>query len=92
MAVLIPTAFLARAVWLGAQFQPVERQVIQSTPLTEMALTFAGLADEVHGGLTQASCSRVTGQYPKGTKIRNVRQLTLVSAEEMADVAPAMGI
>jgi len=92
MAVLIPTDFSARVVWLGAQFQPVERLVIQSVPLTEMALSFAGLEGEVHGGLTRASCSRVTAQYPKGTKIRNVRQLTIVSAEEMAAVAQAMGL
>ena len=92
MAVLIPTDFSARVVWLGAQFQPVERLVIQSVPLTEMALSFAGLEGEVHGGLTRASCSRVTAQYPKGTTIRNVRQLTIVSAEEMADVAQAMGL
>ena len=92
MAVLIPTGFSARVVWLGAQFQPVERLVIQSVPLTEMALGFAGLKGEVHGGLTRASCSRVTAQYPKGTTIRNVRQLTIVSAEEMADVAQAMGL
>ena len=92
MAVLIPTEFSARVVWLGAQFKPVERQVIHSVPLTEMALSFAGLEGEVHGGLTRASCSRVTAQYPKGTRIRNVRQLTIVSAEEMAEVAQVMGL
>lgn len=92
MPALIPTEFKARAVWLGAQFRPVERLVIQSEPLAEMRLGFAGLDGEVHGGLTRLSCSRVTAQYPKGTEIRNVRQLTVVSAEEMAEVAAAMGL
>lgn len=92
MPALIPTAFKARVVWLGAQFQPVERLVIQSTPLARMKLGFAGLEGEVHAGLTRPSCSRVTAQYPKGTEIRNVRQLTIVSAEEMAAVAAEMGL
>lgn len=92
MPVLIPTAFKARVVWLGAQFQPVERKVIHSTPLDELRLSFAGPEGEVHGGLTRPSCSRVTAQYPKGTEIRNVRQLTIVSAEEMAEVAAKMGL
>lgn len=92
MPALIPTPFKARVVWLGAQFRPVEQQVIQSEPLTEMRLGFVGLDGEVHAGLTRPSCSRVTAQYPKGTEIRNVRQLTIVSAEEMADVASGMGL
>lgn len=92
MPVLIPTDFKARVVWLGAQFRPVERLVIHSEPLREMRLGFSGLEGEVHAGLTRPSCSRVTAQYPKGTEIRNVRQLTVVSAEEMAEVAEAMGL
>ena len=92
MPVLIPTALKARIVWMGAQFRPVERLVIQSEPVPEMVLGFAGLEGEVHAGLTRPSCSRVTAQYPKGTEIRNVRQLTVVSAEEMAEVAAGMGL
>lgn len=92
MPALIPTQFKARVTWLGAQFRPVERLVIQSEPVAEMPLTFAGMAGEIHAGLTRPSCSRVTAQYPKGTEIRNVRQLTVVSAEEMAEVAAGMGL
>ncbi|HMS96004.1 MAG TPA: sulfurase [Tabrizicola sp.] len=92
MPVLIPTNFRARVVWLGAQFRPVERLVIQSEAVAAMPLGFAGLEGEVHAGLTRPSCSRVTAQYPKGTEIRNVRQLTVVSAEEMAEVAAGMGL
>lgn len=92
MAALIPTDYTARVVWLGAQFRPVERLVIQGTSVQEMPLTFAGMAGEIHAGLTRPSCSRVTAQYPKGTEIRNVRQLTIVSAEEMAEVAADLGI
>jgi MOSC domain-containing protein YiiM len=57
-----------------------------------MRLTFAGYEGEVHAGLTRPSCSRVMGQYPKGTPIANTRQLSLVSAEEMAEVARELGL
>ncbi|MCX7288430.1 MAG: MOSC domain-containing protein [Rhodobacterales bacterium] len=92
MPALIPTAQTARVVWLGYQPVPVEKLVITSKPLAEMQLTFAGLEGEVHAGLTRPSCSRVTRQHPKGTEIRNVRQLCVVSAEEMDEVARDMGI
>jgi MOSC domain-containing protein YiiM len=92
MAALIPTDYTARVVWLGYQPVPVEKLVITARPLTEMPLTFAGFAGEVHAGETRPSCSRVTKQHPKNTTIRNVRQLCVVSAEEMAEVAAQMGL
>lgn len=90
MPALLPTTYTARVVWLGYQPVPVEKLVITAAPLSEMALSFAGYAGEIHAGLTRPSCSRVTRQYPKGTEIRNVRQLCIVSAEEMADIAETM--
>lgn len=92
MPALIPTDHKARVVWLGYQPVPVDRLVITSAPLTEMPLSFAGYAGEVHAGLTRPSCSRVLKQHPKGSEIRNVRQLCVVSAEEMAEVAADMGL
>jgi hypothetical protein len=92
MPALIPTDLTARIVWLGAQPEPVEQLVIRSSPLTEMALGFAGYAGESHAGLTRPSCSRVLKQHPRDTVIRNVRQLSVVSAEEMAEVAAALGL
>lgn len=43
-------------------------------------------------GLTRPSCVRVTAQHPKGTEIRNVRQLTLVGAEELATIGAEIGL
>jgi MOSC domain-containing protein YiiM len=57
-----------------------------------MELSFAGFAGEDHAGLTRPSCSRVAQQYPKGTEIRNTRQICIVSAEEMAEVAQSIGV
>ena len=48
-------------------------------------------AGEMHAGLTP-SCSRVLSQYERGTEIRNVRQLSLVSEEELSAIADEMGI
>lgn len=92
MPALIPTDHTARVVWLGYQPVPVEKLVITAKPLTEMPLTFAGYGGEVHAGLTRRSCSRVLRQHPRDTDIRNVRQLCVVSAEEMAEVAADMGL
>jgi len=92
MPALIPTSLTARVVWLGCQPDPVEKLVIRSVRLTEMPLSFAGYAGESHAGVTRPSCSRVLKQHPRNTEIRNVRQLAVVSAEEMAEVAAAMGL
>jgi hypothetical protein len=92
MPALIPTTHSARVVWLGAQPEPVEKLVIRSVPVPEMPLSFAGFAGESHAGLTRPSCSRVVKQHKRGTEIRNVRQLAIVSAEEMAEVAAVMGL
>lgn len=92
MTVLMPTDHTARIIWLGTQRIPVKDLVITSEPLSEMPLTFAGYAGESHAGLTRPSCSRVLKQHPRGTTIRNTRQLCLVSAEEMAEVAATLGM
>ncbi len=90
MPALLPTSFSARITWLGAN--PDRGAGLPSRPLDRMDLTFAGYVEESHAGLTRASCSRVTSQHPKGTEIRNVRQLTILSAEEMAAIAADMGV
>ncbi len=92
MPALKPTAHYGTVVWLGAQIEPVEKLVIRAAPVAQMPLTFGGYADESHGGVTRSSCSRVSAQHPRGTTIRNVRQLSVVSAEEMAEVAAAIGL
>jgi hypothetical protein len=92
MPALVKTGYTARVVWLGRQPVPVEDLVITSEPVAEMPLSFAGPAGEVHAGETRPSCSRVLAQHPRGTTIRNVRQLCIVSAEEMAAVAAELGI
>jgi len=90
MPALIPTEFVARITYLGHN---ADRQAaLASTPLTEMPLRFAGFEDESHAGLTRPSDSRVLAQYKRGTEIRNTRQLSILSAEDLAAIAADMGL
>jgi len=91
MPALVPTDYTATVTWLGT-VETEDRTELCARPAERVELTFAGLAGSVHAGLTRPSCSRVTAQYPKGTEIRNTRQVSIVSAEELADIAAALGL
>ncbi len=90
MPALISTNFIGRITFLGH----VKKRdaALASTPQSEMSLTFAGNSLEAHSGLTRPSCSRVLSQYPRGTEIRNTRQLCVMSAEELEQIAAEMGL
>ena len=90
MPALLPTDYTARITWLGRVKEGGEG--IRSVPLQSVDASFAGVAGEVHAGLTRSSCSRVTAQHPRGTEIRNVRQFSILSAEEMAAIASEIGV
>lgn len=90
MPALMPTNHTAEITWLGMNRD--RDATLRNVAVPEMALSFAGLVGESRGGLTRASCSRVSQQYPKGTGIRNTRQLSVVSEEELAQIAEGMGI
>ena len=47
---------------------------------------------ESHSGLVRASCVRVRHQYTQGTEIRNTRQVSIVSLEDLAVIAKNMGV
>jgi hypothetical protein len=57
-----------------------------------LTLGFAGIEGDCHAGLTRKSDSRTLRQYPRNTDIRNVRQVTILSEEELAEIAVAMSI
>lgn len=90
MPALKPTDFTAVVRWLGVV--PVGGAGIASAPLERLELAFDGPVGERHSGLTRAACSRVRSQHPKGTEIANVRQMSVVSAEETAAIAQDMGL
>ena len=88
MPALKPTSFSARITWLG--HVTGEGDTLRATPFQTVEATLDGFPGETHGGPTRPACTRVKTQYPRGTEIRNVRQLTILSAEEMADIAARM--
>lgn len=54
-------------------------------------LGFGGIEGDRHGGTTRRSGGREPW-YPRGTEMRNERQLSLLSPDELAAVALALGI
>ncbi len=56
-----------------------------------VALGFEGIDGDKHAGFTRAADARVP-HYPRGTLIRNERQVSIVSEEELAQIATAMDL
>jgi MOSC domain-containing protein YiiM len=90
MPVVKPTKYIGKVTWLGGVRST--DGPLWSDPVPEVLAEFGGMAGEVHFGLTAPSCVRMTDQYPKGTPVRNTRQFSVLSAEEMAEIAAGMGL
>ena len=90
MPVLKPTDFRGRIVWLGLVRD--RDAALEAEAVERIAASLAGPEGDAHAGLVRPSCSRVTAQYPKGTTIRNTRQFSILSAEELAQIAARMGV
>jgi hypothetical protein len=63
----------------------------QTAAIDHLDLTFAGIEGDFHGGITRKSGGREPW-YPRGTEMRNERQLTIVAADELAIAAQRMGL
>jgi MOSC domain-containing protein YiiM len=62
-----------------------------SRTVGSLQLTFQGLAGDRHAGSTRSSDAR-TPWHPRRTPIANTRQVSIVSTEECALVAEALGL
>lgn len=90
MPALAPTDHAGTITWLG---RVADRgRSLRAQPAPTLRLTLAGPEGEAHGGLTRPACSRVAALHPRGTEIRNTRQLSILSAEELAVIAADMGM
>ncbi len=65
---------------------------LEKSRVEQLTLRFDGIDGDCHGGLTRKADVRTIKQYPRDTPIRNVRQLTLLSVEELAEIAAIMAI
>ena len=91
MPALMPTHYTAEVVWLGSVMTD-DRDELMSPARDAIELTFEGVGGAFHAGLTRESCSRVKSQYAKGTPIKNERQLSIVSQEDIDRIAAEMGV
>lgn len=89
MPVLRKTDFVGEITWMGAV--PTGKE-LSAQSQDALVLDFHGITGERHEGKERASCVRVKNLYPQGTEIRNVRQLTILSEEELELIAADMGL
>ncbi len=68
-----------------------EPKTFVTRELSEVKVLFEGLAGDRHAGLTRPSDVR-TPWFPRGTPLRNTRQVSLVSTEELALIAETLGV
>lgn len=59
--------------------------------MPEVKVSFEGFVGDRHAGLTRPADVR-TPWFPKGTLVRNTRQVSIVSTEELELVAEALGV
>jgi len=71
----------------GLYVAPFDR--FQTRAVEELRLTFEGIDGDFHRGHTRRSGGREPW-YPRGTEMRNERQISIVAPDEMALVAEAM--
>ncbi len=69
----------------------VEGAAVESTPCDALVLTYAGIAGDRHEGLIRPSGPREPW-YLRGTPMRNERQVSILGAEELAEIAAALDI
>jgi len=66
---------------------------LESGSVEAVSATWDGFEGEAHGGATRPSCIRVIKQYPsKGTEIRNTRQISILSVEELEEIARRLDV
>jgi hypothetical protein len=69
----------------------VESDAVESSPRPELQLTYAGIVGDRHEGLVRPSGAREPW-YPRGTMMRNERQVSILSLEELAEVAATLSL
>lgn len=91
MEALILSPYVATVTWVGRVATAVPRMVAGEAA-EALDLTFAGLVGDIHYGETRKSCSRIKDIYKIGTKIRNTRQLSVLSQEELDQIAAELDL
>lgn len=69
----------------------LQAESLVSTPQALVHATLAGFDGDRHAGVTRLSDGR-TPKYPRGVSIRNDRQVSLLSVEELEQIAQALAL
>lgn len=72
--------------------RPSRESGFEKSATGHVMMRFGGPDGDCHGGLTRKSDSRTLQLYKRNTEIRNVRQVTILSVEELSETAKALGI
>lgn len=67
------------------------RSDFETSVVDTLQLGFDGIAADFHQGITRKSGGREPW-YPRGTEIRNERQLTILASDELVKIAALMGL
>lgn len=79
-----------QAIVSGLYVGPAER--LDAVPVDQIMVTYRGIVGDRHYGATRLSGGREELDYPRGTRIRNYRQVSIVSADEVLAIAEAMKV
>lgn len=90
MATMTDSGIVGEVTWVG--HVPGAGDTLRAGAVPRLDLSFDGDAGARHAGTRRPSCARVTMLYPRGTEIRNVRQLSILSQEELDAIATAIGL
>ena len=85
MPALRATNVYLTITWLGVVTHRRDIE-IETEPRKKLDLDWDGVTGAAYRGRTRASDSRVLQQHPRGTQITNVRQLSIVSQEEIDEI------
>ncbi|GLK75131.1 molybdenum cofactor sulfurase [Methylopila jiangsuensis] len=76
---------------LAAALAVADTDSFETEPVESLDLTLEGVPGDLHAGFTRAAGSREPW-HPRGVEMRSGRQLSIVSEEELAEVAARLGL
>mgnify|MGYP001627833100 CR=1 FL=1 len=91
MTILNPTKITGRVAALYANGSKTDES-FATQQISQSTLTFTGMAEDRHAGLVSSADVRFRRQYPAGTPIRNTRQVTILSEEEIELIRRGMDL
>jgi len=90
MAVLEKSKLVGRVTALLSS--PDRETGLEKAHVNRMDLVFDGIVGDCHAGRGYESDSRMLVQYKRGTPVANTRQVSILSVEQLREVAGRLGI